>query len=176
MIIWTCSAGSLTDNLGRDVTLHQVFRARTGHSSVPTLRTADRPAVLQTGMPKIIVNALMEEDWYVDPEVGVVLYEFDRDWSSGTYTMLHLLMDVRRHEHRCNVAPGGLSLKLQKLPMSTLSARCFPMRSAKSNWQPSTKNRFKLASTRSTFSGAGTWTGNNRFACQTGLCSAGPGL
>ena len=72
--------------------------------------------------------------------------------------------------HRGNAAPLGTSLKSQKRHVDVVRGVFDEVR--KSNWQPSTKNRFKLASTRSTFSGAGTWTGNNRFACQTGLCSA----
>ena len=50
----------------------------------------------------------MEEDWYVAPEPGISIYEFERESPSHRkYRMLHLVMDVCRQqpprEHR---APG----------------------------------------------------------------------
>jgi hypothetical protein len=47
-------------------------------------------------MPKALLNVLMDEDWYVDPSRGISLYEIERPWKGGKYSMLHLLMDIKR--------------------------------------------------------------------------------
>jgi hypothetical protein len=35
------------------------------------------------GMPKVIARTLLAEDWYIDPDVGIKLYEFERPSKDG---------------------------------------------------------------------------------------------
>ena len=40
----------------------------------------------------------MSQDWYIDPDRGITTYEFERSFEGGSYKMLHIVMDIKRHE------------------------------------------------------------------------------
>jgi len=53
----------------------------------------------------------IEEDWYIDPDTGVTIFQFDRESVDGPYTLLHIVMDVNRQvpdrDHRMpDTRPG----------------------------------------------------------------------
>jgi hypothetical protein len=89
---------NLTTNLTADATLAELLRVRAGDDDVPTIRGKNFELFFKLAMPKILAATLMEADWYVDPERGIGIYEFERESTTGSYKMLHLAMHVRRHD------------------------------------------------------------------------------
>jgi hypothetical protein len=100
----------LTSNLTADVALREVLIGRVGTANVATIQKNNFESFFKLSMPKILARTLMECDWYPDPKPGIKVFEFKRPHSQGSYTMLHLVMDVKRHsppfERR---APGQVS-------------------------------------------------------------------
>ena len=90
--------GNLTTNLVADATLRDLLQQRAGEGDIPTLRGKDFDLFFKLAMPKMLAATLMEADWYVDPDRGIGIYEFERESTSGPYKMLHLAMHVRRHD------------------------------------------------------------------------------
>jgi len=102
---------SLEQNLVRDQELPPRLEARTGIGHVGTLLNQDFEAFFKLSAPKIILQVLMETDWYVDPAHGIVVFEFQRTPEGvEPYKMLHVVMDVRRHAPPLHQrAPGQAS-------------------------------------------------------------------
>jgi hypothetical protein len=104
----------LNMNISDDVHLSSLLTERTGLDNIEALRQEQFNDFFKLGMPKILASILMEEDWYIDSEVGILMYEFERPSKTGPYQMLHLAMDVKRHnppkERR---APGISSSEAQ---------------------------------------------------------------
>jgi hypothetical protein len=99
---------SLESNLHDDADLQLLMKERTGVSSVAELAGRQFEAFFRLATPKLLAQLLNDTDWYVDPEAGIVVYQFERTPERGEpYKMLHFVMDVVRHdppiEHR---APG----------------------------------------------------------------------
>jgi hypothetical protein len=94
----------LETNIIADETLRPRLVARTGKDSIVVLKGEDFDTFFKLAMPKLLLGTLMEADWYVDPSRGIKLFQFDREHNEGTYSILHLVMDViRKHptvEHR----------------------------------------------------------------------------
>jgi hypothetical protein len=90
--------GNLTTNLAADTALRDLLKQRAGEGDVPTIRGRDFDLFFKLAMPKILAATLMEADWYIDPERGIAIYEFERESKNGPYKMLHLAMHVRRQE------------------------------------------------------------------------------
>ena len=69
-------------------------------------------SLIAQSIRKVLTHTLMEEDWYIDPQPGVLIFEFERPSKFGSYQMLHLVMDVKRkNPSRENRAPGDDSLE-----------------------------------------------------------------
>ena len=83
-------------NLQRFDELSTILTGRIGHNDVLKLRNDDFDTFFKLAMPKVLLNILMENDWYVDPDRGIIIYEFERPSNNGNYVMLHLIMDVKR--------------------------------------------------------------------------------
>jgi hypothetical protein len=88
---------SLATNLDQDVKLRELLRKKTGQDDICILQNSSFDHFFKLAVPKVLANALMEKDWYIDPGAGIKLYEFDRSSESGPYKMLHLVMDVIKH-------------------------------------------------------------------------------
>jgi hypothetical protein len=100
-------ANYLDDNILRDAGLVPLLRDRTQQDNVVALRAASFEQFFRLGMPKALLKILMEEDWYVDPESGIRLFEIERQSQVGPYKIVHLVMDVKRQSPpRENRAPG----------------------------------------------------------------------
>src|SRR5207249_4173669 len=52
-------------------------------------------------------NTLLEKDWYVDPNEGIQVYQFERSSEDGPYQILHLVMDVVRQKPPRGKRPPG---------------------------------------------------------------------
>jgi hypothetical protein len=98
----------LQTNIELNPTLSEILKAKFKSDTISSLRQKNFDAFFRLGMPKTLAAALMEEDWYIQPDPGILVYEFERESPSGRkYRMLHLMMEVARQqpsrEHR---APG----------------------------------------------------------------------
>ena len=85
------------ENLERDEALGEIVRARVGSDDIRVLRHDSFDEFFKLAMPKVIVAILKEEDWYINPDSGLSVIEFDREGPSGPYKMLHLVMQVCRN-------------------------------------------------------------------------------
>jgi hypothetical protein len=88
----------LQQNITNEPALLEQLENRAG------IRDIDRPQAerfdlfFKLSVPKVIASMLLEEDWYIDPDIGVTIFEFDRDSADGPYTLLHTVMDVNRQQ------------------------------------------------------------------------------
>lgn len=97
----------LENNLASNADLRPIFEERSSYERIDELRNSNFDLFFKLGMPKVILKILMEQDWYVDPALGIKIFEFERTSKSGPYRMLHLVMDVKRKEPPFNGrAPG----------------------------------------------------------------------
>lgn len=88
--------GPLRANMSRDNALRDILVERAGSDDLEALRRECLELFFRIALPKVLAATLLENDWYVVPDPGVVIYEFERDSTSGPYTMLHLGMHIRR--------------------------------------------------------------------------------
>jgi hypothetical protein len=89
---------SLHRNLQRDDDLNGILQNRAGTSNVAELRQTNFELFFKLAIPKLLARTLMSHDWYIDPERGIKIYEFERPFEGGSYKMLHMAMDVKRHD------------------------------------------------------------------------------
>jgi hypothetical protein len=89
-------ADRLADNIKSDQELLDCFIKRTGSADAIALRDKDFECFFKLALPKVLAKCLMEQDWYIDPDGGVRIFEIERPHKEGTYKMLHLVMDVNR--------------------------------------------------------------------------------
>src|SRR5487761_40522 len=86
----------LEENLNQDAGLRPLLHNRTGFDSPAALSEGNFENFFRVSMPKALAGVLKEQDWYIDPNNGISLYEIERQWENGIYKMLHLVMDVKR--------------------------------------------------------------------------------
>jgi hypothetical protein len=89
---------NLAANLQAAPDLQGLMTARTDAQDLAELQRSSFDLFFKLGLPKILASILMEQDWYVDPGHGVRIFEFKRAWTGGEYSMLHLIMDVKRQQ------------------------------------------------------------------------------
>jgi hypothetical protein len=89
---------SLHNNLQRDNDLNGMLQDRAGTADVATLRQQNFELFFKLAIPKLLAQTLMSQDWYIDPDRGITIYEFERPFEGGNYRMLHIVMDIKRHE------------------------------------------------------------------------------
>jgi hypothetical protein len=89
---------SLHDNLQRDNDLNGILQGRAGTADVAALRQANFEVFFKLAIPKLLAQTLMSQDWYIDPDRGITIYEFERPFEGGSYKMLHIVMDIKRHD------------------------------------------------------------------------------
>jgi hypothetical protein len=97
----------LERNIREDEQLGLLFRERTQQKDPIALRAANFEKFFKLSMPKTLLNILMEEDWYVDPESGVRLYDIERPSKDGSYKIVHSVMDVKRQNPAREKRPPG---------------------------------------------------------------------
>jgi hypothetical protein len=85
---------SLQHNIANDGSLADTLRRRKG-LDVGQLQEHDFATFFELGVPKVISNVLMDQDWYIEPDPGVLTFRFTR---TGThpYDIVHFAMDVAR--------------------------------------------------------------------------------
>jgi hypothetical protein len=60
----------------------------------------DFDEAFKLAVPKSLAELALEEDWFIDGDKGVEVFQFERDSKDGPYCMLHMAMTVRRQEPR----------------------------------------------------------------------------
>jgi hypothetical protein len=85
----------LNSNLLADTDLAEVLRQRNG-LEVGQLQEKDFHAFFELGVPKLIAKVLMQEDWHIEQEPGVLVYRFRRA-GRPPYDIVHFAMDVNRN-------------------------------------------------------------------------------
>jgi hypothetical protein len=88
----------LDRNIANDPDLRDVIENRTGVRLISRLERSDFETFFKIGMPKALLALLVEQEWAIEVERGLKLFEFNRGSGGKSYTMLHLVMDV--HEMR----------------------------------------------------------------------------
>jgi len=89
---------SLHDNLQRDNGLNAILEGRAGTADVAALRQTNFELFFKLAIPKLLAQTLMSHDWFIDPEKGITIYEFERPFEGGSYKMLHIVLDIKRHD------------------------------------------------------------------------------
>jgi hypothetical protein len=87
----------ITANIANDASLEPLFKKRSADRSVTQFLRDDFEGFFKIAAPKTIMSLLHEQDWHVDPDHGVIAYEFERKTKKDPYRMLHVLMDVKRN-------------------------------------------------------------------------------
>ena len=90
--------GAIADNIQNNPVLEETLRNRTGHRGPVTLRNSNFDEFFRIAAPKLLAGYLRREDWLIDPQPGVSVFEFDRPSVRGTYKMLHFVMHVKRQD------------------------------------------------------------------------------
>lgn len=97
----------LTLNVQAVPELGPLLEARAGTREAKNIELNNFATFFKLSVPKLVASILGEEDWCVEEEVGVRIFEFERQSKGGPYKMLHLAMDVRRkNPPREQRAPG----------------------------------------------------------------------
>ncbi|HWZ42487.1 MAG TPA: hypothetical protein VNW97_03380 [Candidatus Saccharimonadales bacterium] len=89
---------AISKNLNKFPDLRQTFVGRTGVSDAASLLENSFEEFFRIALPKLLVGEILAHDWYVNPDHGVQIYEFDRPSKSGPYKMLHLVIDIKRQD------------------------------------------------------------------------------
>jgi hypothetical protein len=87
---------AIKNNLNKYNNLKVLLNERTGINNIDRLKENDFETFFKISLPKIITNIAMENDWYVQPENGITVYEFERPSRDGPYKILHLMMEIQR--------------------------------------------------------------------------------
>jgi hypothetical protein len=88
----------IDDNLDRQPELREILKERTGIVDVTRLCEDRFEQFFKFAIPKALAQTLMMEDWYIDSEERLLIYEFARQPDGvEPYTMLHLVFEARRH-------------------------------------------------------------------------------
>ncbi|SRR5258706_1291060 len=88
----------LRQNIASQPGLLDQLENRAGLRDIDQLQNERFDLFFKLSVPKVIAAMLLEEDWYIDPDTGVTIFQFDRDSADGPYTLLHIVMDVSRQE------------------------------------------------------------------------------
>lgn len=97
----------LQNNLTDNEELKPLLVNRSGVDDVSSLQNDHFDIFFKLAMPKVLADILMEADWYIDPQKGIQIFEYERPLDNGSYRMLHLVMDIKRKNPPQNErAPG----------------------------------------------------------------------
>jgi hypothetical protein len=88
----------LQDNIEKRQSLAEQLESRTGYRDLGRLQAEQFALFFKLAAPKLIASLLDEQDWYVDSSEGIRVFEFERQWELGAYSMLHLVMQVQRKQ------------------------------------------------------------------------------
>jgi len=114
---------SLALNVAADGSLADCLRQRNG-LEVAQLRQQDFRTFFELGVPKVIANVLMEEDWHVEPNPGVLAFRFTRAGHSP-YEIVHFAMNAGRQSPPRDQRPPGIPAESAKTAYKAFVRRLF---------------------------------------------------
>jgi len=88
----------LRRNIASQPSLLDQLENRAGLRDIDQLQAEQFDLFFKLSVPKMIAAMLLEEDWFIDPDPAVTIFQFDRDSAGGPYTLLHMVMDVSRQQ------------------------------------------------------------------------------
>jgi hypothetical protein len=105
----TMLRNAIQGNIDRDAELAAILARRGVTANVAELQDQDFECFFKVALPKLVMAVLMEEDWSVDTETGIMMYEIERrPPGESPYKMLHIVLDVLRQiPPRNRRAPGS---------------------------------------------------------------------
>jgi hypothetical protein len=86
----------LENNIQRESDLARLYNEKFNQQSVVELFESSYDTALKLAIPKSIVDIVQDEDWFVDSSEGLRVFQFQRQAPAHNYTMLHMVMTVRR--------------------------------------------------------------------------------
>jgi hypothetical protein len=86
----------LQENVDKHPALLDSLEERSGLRDLGLLEAKRFDLFFKLAVPKVIASILLDEDWFIDPDNGLTIFQFDRDSKDGPYTLLHMVMDVQR--------------------------------------------------------------------------------
>ncbi len=108
--------GRINQNLEMYPDAAEAFRDAHKVMDADELFDIDFDAAFKIAIPKSLADLAVECGWYVDADLGVRVFEFERDETDPSYTMLHLVMTL----HRQN---PPVELRLPKEPLPEITER-----------------------------------------------------
>lgn len=118
--------GKLRQNVQQDGGLVEVLQARTG-LDVEQLMNGDFRTFFEIGVPKVLANVLIDEDWQIEEDPGVLAFRFTRPGTPPLepYDILHFAMNVRRQNPRNDQREPGTTAPDVAASYRTVSRRLF---------------------------------------------------
>jgi len=86
----------LASNLAAHHELNDPFLKKSSGMDPVQFFQNDFDGAFKLAVPKGLTELALEQDWYIDDEKGIQVYQFDRSFANGTYRMLHMAMTVKR--------------------------------------------------------------------------------
>jgi hypothetical protein len=97
----------LQHNLNTYNELQEPFLKKSNGKTAAEFFDDDFDGAFKLAVPKSLSELALEQDWFIDDDKGIRVFQFDRPYAGGTYRMLHMAMAVKRqHPPRENRAPG----------------------------------------------------------------------
>lgn len=85
-------------NLNEHTDLNASFVKKSNGKTAAQFFAEDFDGAFKLSVPKSLSELALEQDWYVDDDKGIVVYQFDRPSKDGPYCMLHMAMSVHRQK------------------------------------------------------------------------------
>lgn len=97
----------LASNLATHQELNEPFLKKSNGKNPAQFFQDDFDGAFKLAVPKGLSELALEQDWFIDDDKGIEVYQFDRTFANGTYRMLHMAMAVKRQAPpRERRAPG----------------------------------------------------------------------
>jgi hypothetical protein len=94
-------------NLNEHQELENPFLKKSSGKTAAQFFADDFDGAFKLSVPKSLSELALEQDWFIDDDRGIEVYQFDRPSKDGPYRMLHMAMAVhRQHPPKENRAPG----------------------------------------------------------------------
>jgi hypothetical protein len=88
----------LQQNLNKFEELSPAFLKKSSGKALAQFFQDDFAEAFKLAVPKSLIELALENDWHIDGQHGIEVYQFTRDSKDGPYQMLHMAMTVRRQK------------------------------------------------------------------------------
>lgn len=88
----------IATNLATFAELNDLFMKKSGGRNPADFFANDFDGAFKLAVPKSLTELALEQDWYIDDDNGIQVFQFDRPFADGIYRMLHMAMVVNRQQ------------------------------------------------------------------------------